>query len=299
MSIKYFSILVACACSSAAQSAETAKPNSPIYSVTVVKSTIQAINYTNLNRATKIDFRGTVLLPHAHGEATVTSMYQAAQVEAKLNGLDTPSRFGPQFLTYVMWAVTPQGRTMNLGEVLSNSANKGRVSASVPLQVFGLMITAEPYFAVPQPSNVVVMENMVRPDTAGKVEPVSAKYEFMPRGEPVTLNVSSPPAQPNGEKLSMERYNALLATYQAVNAVQLARAAGATEYAPDTLSKAEESLKQAQDAYARKAPAKDVVAPAREAAQTAEDARSLTEKRKQEDAGVARKGLRRRAVVEP
>jgi hypothetical protein len=283
MSIKYLSILVACACSSAAQA--------PIYEVTVVKSTIQAVNYTNLNQPTKIDFRGTVLLPQAHGEATVTAMYQAARIEAKLRGLDSPGRFGPQFLTYVLWAVTPQGRTINLGEVLSNSANKGRVSASVPLQVFGMMVTAEPYFAVAQPSNVVVMENMVRPDTAGKVEPISAKYEFMPRGGPVTIDANAARVQPSGEKISMDRYKALLETYQAVNAVQLAKAAGASDYARETISKAEQLLQQAQDAYARKAPVNDVVVPAREAAQTAEDARALAEQRKQEDGSLARKKL--------
>jgi hypothetical protein len=249
----------------------------PIYRVSVVKSTIQAINYQHLNQPTKIDFRGTVLLPHAEGEATVTNRGQAVQVESRFKGLEPPSRFGSQFLTYVLWAITPEGRAINLGEVLSDHANKGRSSATVPLQVFGLLVTAEPYFAVAMPSNIVALENMIRPDTLGKVEPVSAKYEFLNRGEPVTLNLNAVPQQlASGEKLSMDRYNALLETYQAQNAVQMAESIGAGRYAEETLAKAQRLLRQAQDLYARKAPSKDVIVAARESAQTAEDARALT-----------------------
>ena len=51
------------------------------------------------------------------------------------------------------------------------------------LQVFGLVVTAEPYFAVSRPSDVVVMENVVRPDTVGKIEVIDAKYELLQRGQ--------------------------------------------------------------------------------------------------------------------
>ena len=152
------------------------------------------------------------------------------------------------------------------------------------LQTFGLIVTAEPYAAVRQPSNVVVMENEIRPDTVGKVQAIQAKYELLPRGhytyevpKDVTASAS------NGEKLPMDRYESLLEVYQAQNAVQIARAQGADKYAADTFARAEQSLKQAQDFYARKVDRSTVVTAARQAAQTAEDARAIAIQKKHDE----------------
>src|SRR5215469_18291868 len=137
----------------------------PIYQVTVVERTVRAVNYQYRSGPTQIDFRGTVLMPSAKGEATVESKSGRTEVDAKFDHVDAPSRFGPEYLTYVLWAVTPDGHARNLGEVHTSSSDKGRMRVTTDLQSFGLIITAEPYAAVRLPSDVVVMENVVRPDT--------------------------------------------------------------------------------------------------------------------------------------
>src|SRR6478672_714049 len=139
----------------------------PIYTITinVVDRTTKAINYQHRNGATKIDFRGTPLMPAAHGEAKVESKQGYIEIEVEFRELQSATRFGPEFLTYVMWTITPEGRAANVGEVILNGTSS-KLDVSTELQAFGLIVTAEPYFAVSQPSDVVVMENFVRKDTA-------------------------------------------------------------------------------------------------------------------------------------
>src|SRR5262249_19082431 len=155
----------------------------PIFKLTVnvVERTTQAINYRHRSGATKIDFRGTPLLPSARGEAKVESKQGYIEIEVEFDALQSATRFGPEYLTYVMWAITPEGRSANLGEVLLNGT-KSKLNVTTELQAFGLIVTAEPYFSVTQPSDVVVMENFVRQDTVGKIEEISAKYELLQRG---------------------------------------------------------------------------------------------------------------------
>src|SRR5262249_20972842 len=157
--------------------------DAPIFKLTVnvVERTTQAINYRHRSGATKIDFRGTPLLPAARGEAKVESKQGYIEIEVEFDDLQGATRFGPEYLTYVMWAVTPEGRSANLGEVLLNGT-KSKLNVTTELQAFGLIVTAEPYFSVSQPSDVVVMENFVRQDTVGKIEEISAKYELLQRG---------------------------------------------------------------------------------------------------------------------
>lgn len=252
----------------------------PIYRVTAVSRTLPAINYQHRSGPTKIDFKGTILLPAAHGEATVESKKGRIEIESKFERLEAPQRFGRAYLTYVLWAVSPQGRAVNLGEVLPGRSDKADLHVTTDLQVFGLIVTAEPYFSVSRPSDVVVLENEVRPDTIGKVEQVSAKYELMPRGQ-YTFEVPSGvhPADAGTPRVSMDQYEALLQLYQAQNAVQIAQSLGAAQYAPETYNKAAQLLGQAQELQARKMNMRTVVTTAREAAQTAEDARSITVKR--------------------
>jgi hypothetical protein len=256
--------------------AQTRQPNSaPVYQVTVVERTIPAINYGHRTIPTQIDFKGTVLLPDSKGKAIVRNERGSTIIDAKFEGLPLPTRFGGQFLTYVLWAITPDGRTANLGEIVVDPSDKGRLHATTEFPAFGLIVTAEPYFSVAQPSDVVVIENKVRPDTIGKIEVVDAKYELFPRGHFV---LDEQPSNTPTKKVGMKEYEAITAVYQAQNAVQIAQAQGADRHAPDVLAKAKALLSQAQS-YQLEKDFKAAVMTAREASQAAEDARSIAEKR--------------------
>jgi outer membrane protein OmpA-like peptidoglycan-associated protein len=245
----------------------------PIYRVTVVERTMKAVNYQHRSGATKIDFSGTDLLPMARGEAKVESKKGYIEIEVEFDRLQPANRQGSEYLTYVLWAITPEGRTSNLGEILLDGTS-GKLNVTTELQVFGLAVTAEPYFAVSMPSNLVVMENVVRGDTTGKIEEMDAKYELLERGQYERL--ANPLALKMDSKMPLE-------LYEARNAVQIARATGADRFASDTFSKAENSLKQAEAYQARKAGRKPVTMTAREAVQTAEDSRAIAVKRQEEE----------------
>lgn len=258
----------------------------PLYRVTVVSRTTKAINYGHLTDPTKVGLKGTVLMSDAQGEARVESKRGAVEIEAKVNHLGSPTRFGPEYLTYVLWAITPEGRPVNLGELVADPSDKAKVKVSSDLQAFALIVTAEPYFSVTQPSDVVVMENVLQPETLGRVQEVDAKYELLPRGH-FTYDTGAPPTPPSGAKLSMSEYEAVVATYQAQNAIQIARAAGADKYAAGTLQKAEQLHRQAVDLQAKKSSSRQIVTLAREAAQAAEDARVISTKHQQGEISAA------------
>jgi outer membrane protein OmpA-like peptidoglycan-associated protein len=248
----------------------------PVYSVTVVERATKTVNYHNRSGATKIDFRGTPLLPKAHGEAKVESKKGYIEIEVDFRELQAANMYGSEYLTYVLWAITPEGRTSNLGEILLNGKN-AKVDVTTELQSFGLIVTAEPYYAVTQPSDVVVMENEIRKDTVGAVEQVDAKYELLKRGQYV-LNVS--PAQLKPVRLDK---NTPLELYEARNAVQIARWAGAEKYAGETFTKATGDLSQAEGYLKRKAGTKPIITVSREAVQMSEDARIITIKKMREE----------------
>jgi outer membrane protein OmpA-like peptidoglycan-associated protein len=245
----------------------------PIYRVSVTERTMKAINYQHRNGATMVDFSGTSLLPAAHGEAKVESKKGYIEIEVEFDRLQPATRQGGEYLTYVLWAITPEGRTSNLGEVLLNGSS-AKLNVTTELQVFGLAVTAEPYFAVSMPSNMVVMENMVRKDTKGKIEEMDAKYELLQIGQYERL--ANPLALKMDSKMPLE-------LYEARNAVQIARATGADRFASETFLKAENSLKQAEAYQARKAGRKPITMAARQAVQTAEDSRAIAVKRQEED----------------
>jgi len=249
----------------------------PIYKITinVVERTTKAINYRNRSGATKVDFRGTPLLPEARGEAKVEGKQGYIEVEVEFDDLQGATRFGPEYLTYVMWAVTPEGRAKNLGEVILNG-KKSKLDVTTEFQTFGLIVTAEPYFAVSQPSDVVVMENFVRQDTAGRIEEIDAKYELLQRGQ-YTVHVAPAELKP----IVADR-DTPLDLQEAQNAIRIARWAGAEKDAADSFEKAQKSLEQAEAYKARKAGAKPISTVAREAVQTAEDARLIALKRQDE-----------------
>ena len=195
------------------------------------------------------------------------------EVDAEFTGLQPATRNGAEYLTYVLWAVTPEGRTANLGEVVLNGT-KSKLHVSTDLQVFGLVVTAEPYYAVSQPSDLIVMENVVRADTKGKIEEIDAKYELLQRGQ--YQRMANPLALKLDRKLPLE-------LYQARNAVQIARAVGADRFATETFGKAEKSLAQAEAYQERHAGEKPVAMAAREAVQMAEDSRAIAVKRQEAD----------------
>ncbi len=255
----------------------------PIYRVTVVSRTLQAVNYAHRSGPTPIDLNGTVLLPHAKGMAIVESKRGGISIDAKIDHLEAPTKYGTEYLTYVLWAITPEGRPKNLGEVLVDGSNRAHLNVTTDLQAFGLIVTAEPYYAVTTPSDVVVLENVVRPDTMGMRELVTARYDLMPRGGYV-LNVrSGAPALPESRKLSYDQYEAVLELYQAENAVQIARSMGADRWAPEAFNKAVTLLDQARQTNAGSGDSHMVVSLARESAQTAEDARVISSKHRDEE----------------
>jgi outer membrane protein OmpA-like peptidoglycan-associated protein len=255
----------------------------PIYRVTVVSRTLQAVNYAHRSGPTPIDLNGTVLLPHAKGIAIVESKSGGITIDAKMDHLEAPTKFGAEYLTYVLWAITPEGRPKNLGEVLVDGSNKAHINVTTDLQAFGLIVTAEPYYSVTAPSDVVVLENIVRPDTMGTREVVNARYDLMPRGGYV-LNVrAGAPSIPQGRKVSYDQYEALLELYQAENAVQIARSIGADRLAPEPFDKAIALLDKARQTNTGSGDPHMVVSLARESAQTAEDARVIALKRRDEE----------------
>jgi outer membrane protein OmpA-like peptidoglycan-associated protein len=242
----------------------------PVYRVTVVQRMTKAINYRHRSGPTEVNFQGTDLMPQARGKIVVNSKQGRIEIKARMEDLTPATQFGPEFLTYVLWAVTPEGRPKNLGEVLLNGDNS-KIEVTTDLQTFGLIVTAEPYFAVTQPSDVVVMENVVSDRTTGTIEPIDAHYELLQRGQ-YLLNVS--PA--DRQTLIIDRKTPL-ELYEARNAIRIARWTGAETFAADSLQKAETSLQNAEDEYAgRSANKKTVAQNSRDAAQAAEDARLIT-----------------------
>ena len=275
------------------QLTETGPGSVPIYRITVVARTTKAINYHHRSGSTRIGFQGTALMPAAIGEAKVESKQGVIKIDAEMERLGPATAYGQEYLTYVMWAVTPEGRATNVGEVLLNGG-KSHLSATSELQSFALIITAEPYFAVTQPSDVVVMENFVRKDTTGTIEQVDAKYELLQRGQYV-LNVKPSDITPRqlNPKVPLE-------LYEARNAVQIARWTGADRYAADTFLKATQGLENAEGYLTGKAGKRPIGTVAREAVQMAEDARIITLKKMDEDRLTAERqaGANREALAE-
>ena len=250
---------------------ESAGPASPYHAI-MISRTVQAVDYLHRGGVTDVDLAGTALMSSADGKVKVRSKRGTMEVEAEFGKLQSPAIFGNEYLTYVLWAISPEGRAQNMGEVLVGGNDRSKLTATTNFQAFALIVTAEPYFGVHQPSNVVVLENVVRNDTKGGSEAVSTKYELMERGgylptgykfDPVVLSVNLP-----------------LEFYEARNAVRIAKSEGADQYASESYQRAVESMKTA-DAYAvsKHVETKPLIAAARVAVQTAEDSREIAVKK--------------------
>ncbi len=246
-------------------------PQAPASSVT--SRSITAIGYQGAG-STTIDLKGTGLIAEADGKARVEAKKGLTTIEAEISGLASPTRLGTEFLTYVLWAVSTEGRAINLGEVLYDNDGKGKLQTTTQLQTFSLFVTAEPYSAVRQPSEVLILENVLRKNTKGRIFPVN-NYPLMKRAQYEKLG--------NPLALSLDLKNVPLEMYEARNAVEIAKSRGAEKYAPDVFSKADGGLKLAENALAQKANRKEIVSLARQAAQFSEDARALTAEKKEEE----------------
>ena len=255
----------------------------PMFHVKVVGRTTKAVNYRHRGGSTTVDFKGTTLMPEVGGRAKVDGKEGRLQIDAEVNRLQPAKNLSPQFLTYVLWAITPEGRAVNLGEMAPDSEGKSHITVTTDLQAFGLILTAEPYFAVVRPNNLVVAENILRANTKGFEEPIDAKFDVL-EGEQYTIDIpadqlpstTSPPNTP-------------LDMLEARNAVAIAKAAGAQQYAADSLSKSQDMLTRAEDYLKRKQGRTPIGTAARGAIQMAEDARVLTLRQKEADRIAAEK----------
>jgi outer membrane protein OmpA-like peptidoglycan-associated protein len=268
--------VLTCAVTAFSQVQVDTKGQGPVYRVTVVARSTKAINYQHRSGPTSVDFRGTALMPEAKGGATVNSKQGRIEIKLHVEKLAAANQFGPEYLTYVLWAITPEGRPKNLGEVLLGG-NSSRMEVTTDLQTFGLIVTAEPYFAVTQPSDVVVMENVVSDQTSGTIEPIDVHYELLQRGQYVlTAPATERQPYPMDRKVPLE-------LYEARNAVRIAKWTGADRYDPDTLHKAEVSLENAEEELHGKVGKKTVAQNSRDAAQMAEDGRLIAVRRIEEE----------------
>ena len=246
--------------------------STPTFRVVVISRSVQAVNYEHRSGSSKLDFAGTDLMPSANGVAEVNSKRGSIAIEAEFGDLQKPTTFGNEYLTYVLWAISPEGRAVNLGEVLLGGNHRSKVNVTTDLQAFALIVTAEPYYAVRQPSNVVILENVVRESTKGTTEAVNAKYELMERGGYIPTGYKFDPVILNA-KLPLE-------FFEARNALRIAQSEGAEQYAPDSYQHAVKLMDNA-DGYAtdKHIDKKPLIAVSREAVQTAEDARAIAVKK--------------------
>jgi len=278
--MKNFLAILVLGCVAAVASAQTQAAAPPAAAAptpedtAAVSRTTKAVHYRLQGGSAKVDFQGTDLLQRASGEARIEGKKTNFQVEAKFQNLEDATKFGLEYLTYVLWAVSPQGRPVNLGEVTLEHGN-AHVKAFTDLQAFGLIVTAEPYFAVTQPGNMVVMESSS--GSGGGSENIEAKYELAPRGTYSSTNTHIQDAIFGIDSKTP------LELFEARNAVRIAKNASADKYAAFIFSKAGQQMMHAEEVYRQKQNRATVEAAAKEAVETAEEARLMAVKKKAED----------------
>ena len=243
----------------------------------VVSKSVKAIGYRVGGGSTKVDLQGTDLMPEAIGEIRVEAKTGATSITVAIKGMSQTSKLGAEFLTYVLWVVTPDGRTGNTGEVLINKNGEGKLNATTPAQTFAMIVTAEPYFAVRAPSEMVVLENHTRKNTKGEIFPVN-DFKLMKRAQYEKLG--------NPLAMTPDLEHVPLQVYEARNAVDIAKSRGAGTDASEIFTKATASLQMTENAVTSKADKTEIMSAARRTIQFAEDARALAAQR-QEAARIA------------
>lgn len=253
-------------------SVASAQNKSQVPDSDVVKKSITAVGYEVGGGSTKVILLGTPAAPDGNGEAKVQAKKGGTDIEVKVKGLPQPTTLGAEFLTYVLWSVTPDGSTTNLGEIPIDKNGEGKLDTTAQSQTFALGITAEPYFAVALPSEIVVLVNETKKNTKGKIYPENS-YKLMKRSEYTKLG--------NPLALTLDLKNVPLHVYEARNSVEIAKSKGAETYAPEIFGKANSSLQMMENALASKADNKQILTNARQTIQFAEDARALSAERQE------------------
>ncbi len=237
---------------------------------------------------TGIDFEGTALMPKASGRAVISNKEGSVRIDAHFRGLEPARAFGTEFMTYVLWAVTPEGRTSNVGELVLDG-EFAELKASTKFQSFGLFVTAEPHFAVGSPSTKLVVENVFPEKPRFPVEPIDSSSSLI---HPIDYKAAGFEPMPVDPDIPNE-------VYQARNAVRIAKWQKADTYAPDVWAKAQGALQSAETALANKEGRKAVISAARVAVQTAEDARTMAaNKMEEEKVAAERKAAQERLAAE-
>lgn len=244
-----------------------------------VSRTMKAMHYRQ-GSSLKIAFRATEIMPNASGEAKIEGKKTNITIDAKFVSMEDATKFGLEYLTYVLWAISPEGRADSLGEVVLDHGN-AHIKASTDMQTFGLIVTAEPYFAVTQPGNTVVFESVL-PEGVGQGENIETKYELLGRG-----TYSSANEKIQNAIFGIDRTTPLQ-LFEARNAVRIAHIAAGDKYATSILPKADQQLMQAETAYRQKQGRAAIESAARETAQTAEEARVMAVKQRAEDEAQAK-----------
>lgn len=271
--ILFFSFLPLCMSAGSA----LAQPQQDVPASNLTIKSIKAVGYRVGGWSTKVDFQGTELMPQATGEAKVEARPGKTNIEVSIKNLAQPTKLGAEFLTYVLWVVTPDGRSGNTGEILVNKNGEGKLSATTPAQTFSMIVTAEPYFAVRLPSEMVVLENDTRKDTKGQIFPVN-DFKLMKRAQYEKLG--------NPLAMTPDLENVPLQVYEARNAVDIAKSHGAEKDAPEIFTKAIASLQATENTLNARRDKKDIMSAARQTVQFAEDARALAAQR-QDQARIA------------
>jgi outer membrane protein OmpA-like peptidoglycan-associated protein len=287
-------LLVVCVCLAATSA--NAQNKKEIPASDVISRSIKAVGYEVGGGATKIIFLGTSAAPNASGEAKVEAKKGGTDIDLKVKSLPQPTTLGAEFLTYVLWTITPDGTTNNLGEIPIDKNGNGKLTTNTASQTFAMVVTAEPYFAVQLPSEVVVLENDTKKNTKGKIFPDN-DYKLMKRSQYAKLG--------NPLALTPDLKKVPLDVYEARNAVDIAKSQKAEQYAPEVLTKATSSLQMTENALASNSDKSQIITNARQTIQFAEDARSLSAERqeaeriqKEKDAAAAAAAAKAKAEAD-
>jgi outer membrane protein OmpA-like peptidoglycan-associated protein len=264
-------LLLAASSAAFAQTDQSNQPdqnNNPAASnswgIQMIARTSKAVDYRS-GATTAVDLKGTDLMPDLTGKAKVSSKRQLTDIHVDVDHLKPAKSIDLAYMTYVLWAISPEGHPKNIGELVEHGG-KASLHTTTDLQAFALVISAEPDFAVAVPSEMIVAENTLRATTQGRPETIDVHYEVIPR----SIYVSQ--VRPI-QNIYGEDKHTPLELLEARNAVRIAKDANAEQYAPDVLTRAETLLNQAEDYYQRKQGTKPIATVAREATQTAEEAR--------------------------
>jgi len=252
-----------------------------------VSRTTKAVNYRLRGDDVKVEFHGTDLMSGATGEAKVVGKKSSVEIDAHFENLDDPTKFGLEYLSLVLWAVSPEGRAVNLGELVFDHTSS-HVKAITDIQTFGMIVTAEPYFAVNQPGNMVVLENVI---PAGfHQENIEARYELLGRGTYSSTNTHIQDAIFGIDRKTPR------SLFEARNAVRIARIAGADKYAPSIIAKAEQDLRAAEEAFQHKRDKGTIDTLARDTVGTAEESRVMAVKQRAEEEAQAKAAAEKKAA---